>query len=188
MVHHLAASLTRLLVGYALAVLVGLPAGAVLSNWVGLGSVVRLFMGTPTLVWVPVFLVTLGLGDKTVVAAIFVSAVFAVMLNVAQGISQVDRDVVGAAQLDGASGLTLLAGVLLPCAKLQVLAGLRLAIGYSWRALVGAEMLAAMVKFGLGKLVWEARYWQDMSTMLIGLAMIAVCGAMLDGVLRYATD
>jgi len=114
MMIHLLASLGRLLVGYTLAVLVGVPVGAILSDANWLNSLARLFMGTPTLVWVPVFLVTLGLGDKTVIAAIFISAVFAIMLNVAQGIAEIDRDVVGAARLDGASGLTLLAGICYP--------------------------------------------------------------------------
>lgn len=184
LLNHLLSSLARLLVGYSLASILGVALGVILSTVDSSRSILRAIMGMPTLAWMPVFLVVFGLGNESVIAAIFISAVFAVALNTAQGILLIDKDVIGAAMLDGAGGMRMLLDIKMPCAIPTITAGLRLAIGYSWRALVGAEILAVLIKYGLGKFIWNARYWSDFRMMFVGLGMIAVCGALLDNILK----
>ena len=65
----------------------------------------------------------------------------------------------------------------------SIITGLRLGIGYSWRALVGGEMLSALVEWGIGKMVYQARFWNDVLVMLIGLLIIGFSGFLLDRVL-----
>jgi len=140
----------------------------------------NLLMSVPTIAWIPIFLITLGLGDKTVIMAIFTSSFFAITYNTMRGIEMIDRSTVNAAHLMGMRGISLFLEVLLPASMLSIINGLRLAIGYAWRALVGGELLAAMIQWGLGKMVYQARYFNDASVMLLGLLIIGITGYLLD--------
>jgi NitT/TauT family transport system permease protein len=53
-------------------------------------------------------------------------------------------------------------------------------MGYCWRALVGAEMLSAMIQWGIGKMIFEARFWNDVRVMFVGLMVIGIFAVFLD--------
>jgi NitT/TauT family transport system permease protein len=181
---HLIRSLGRLVPGYVLAVVVGLGMGYVLGLNRRLREtvlpLVSFLMSIPTLAWVPVLLITTGLGESTVVIAVFLAGVFEITYAAADGIRSVNPHQLQAAQIMGTSGLRLFIKVLLPASLLSVIPVMRLCVGYSWRALVGAEMLAAMVQHGIGKMVYEARIWNDVRTMFVGLALIGIAGMLID--------
>ena len=183
---HLASSLYRLAAGYLLAVGFGTAVGALLAQKQVLHNMfeptLNLLMSVPTIAWIPIFLITLGLGDKTVIMSIFTSSFFAITYNTMRGIEMIDNSIVNAAHLMGLRGLRLFLEVLLPASMLSIINGLRLAIGYAWRALVGGELLAAMIEWGLGKMVYQARYFNDASVMLLGLLIIGLTGYLLDKV------
>ncbi|GAF97847.1 unnamed protein product [marine sediment metagenome] len=48
---------------------------------------------------------------------------------------------------------------------------------------MGAEMLSAMIKWGLGKMIYEARFWNDVKVMFVGLVLIGLFGVILDRLL-----
>ncbi len=181
---HLGQSMYRLSVGYALAMSLGLTVGTLLAmNRIlreMFSPVLSLLISVPTIAWVPVFLITLGLGDRTVIAAVFLGGFFAITYNTIRGIEMVDLNRIRAAQTMGARGPRLFFSVLLPGSSVSVLTGLRLGIGYSWRALVGGEMLSAMVRWGIGKMIYQARFWNDVTVMFVGLLVIGVTGLLLD--------
>jgi ABC-type nitrate/sulfonate/bicarbonate transport system permease component len=127
-----------------------------------------------------VLLITMGLGDRTVITAIFLGGFFAITYNTMRGIEMVDEDQMNAARLMGVSGLRLFSSVLLPASLVSIITGLRLGIGYSWRALVGGEMLSALVEWGIGKMVYQARFWNDVAAMFVGLIVIGLSGFLLD--------
>lgn len=181
---HFFGSLYRLFSGYLLAVILGTAIGALLAQNEILHNLfeptLNLLMSVPTIAWIPIFLITLGLGDRTVITAIFTSSFFAITYNTMRGIEMIDKSIVNAAHLMGLHGIKLFFHVLFPASLLSVINGLRLAIGYGWRALVGGELLAAMVEWGLGKMVYQARYFNDASVMLVGLLVIGISGYLLD--------
>jgi len=185
--HHLGQSMVRLSIGYALAMGAGLVFGTILAmNRVlreMFSPVLSLLISVPTIAWVPVFLITLGLGDRTVIAAVFLGGFFAIAYNTIRGIEMVDVNRIRAAQTMGARGIRLFSAVLLPGSSVSVLTGLRLGIGYSWRALVGGEMLSAMVRWGIGKMIYQARFWNDVTVMFVGLMVIGLTGFLLDRLL-----
>jgi NitT/TauT family transport system permease protein len=182
--YHLYHSLYRLFLGYLLAVIVGVMMGTVLA----LSKVVRqmfsvtlsLLISIPTIAWIPVLLITLGLGDKTVITAIFLGGVFEITYSTVAGMRSVDRQLTNAARIMGATRWGLFFKVLLPGSLVSIMPALRLSVGYCWRALVGGEMLSAMIKWGLGKMIYEARFWNDVKVMLVGLAAIGILGVVLD--------
>jgi len=184
---HLARSMYRLSIGYALAMGSGLLFGSLLAMNRILGDmfspILSLLISVPTIAWVPVFLITMGLGDRTVIAAVFLGGFFAITYNTIRGIEMVDVSQVRAARTMGARGPKLFTAVLLPASSVSVLTGLRLGIGYSWRALVGGEMLSAMIQWGIGKMIYQARFWNDIVVMFVGLLVIGLTGFLLDRLL-----
>jgi ABC-type nitrate/sulfonate/bicarbonate transport system permease component len=181
---HLAKSMARLLIGYSLAAVFGVLVGMMLALNATLKALFEptfnFLMSVPTIAWIPIFLITLGLGDRTVITAIFISSFFAIMYSTMRGIEMVDRSITRAARMMGLGGLQLFLHVLLPASLVSIINGFRLAIGYAWRALVGGELLAALVEWGMGKMVYQARYFNDAAVMLVGLLTIGICGFLLD--------
>ena len=184
---HLGRSLYRLSIGYSLAMVSGLLFGTLLAmNRIlrdMFSPILSLLISVPTIAWVPVLLITMGLGDRTVIAAVFLGGFFAITYNTIRGIEMVDVSKIRAAQTMGARGPRLFTEVLLPGSSVSVLTGLRLGIGYSWRALVGGEMLSAMVQWGIGKMIYQARFWNDITVMFVGLMVIGLTGFLLDRLL-----
>jgi len=182
--HHFISSLYRLAIGYLMAVIVGTTAGALLSMNQRISDyfeiILRLLISVPTLAWVPVLLITLGLGSKTVIAAIFLSGFFAITYNTMRGIEMIDRSIVRAARIMGVRGIRLFIKVLFPASMNSIITGLRLAIGYGWRALIGGEMLSVMIPWGIGKMVYQARFWNDVTVMFVGMVLIGLSGYLLD--------
>ena len=124
-------------------------------------------------------LITVGMGDATIIVAVFLGCVFPVVYMSMNGVRAVPVDVVLAAAAVGADRVAVLRSVLLPGALPFIITGLRLAVGYSWRALVGAEMLAATTS-GIGYMVYAARAFYDVGAMFVGLAVISLCGLAVD--------
>ena len=184
---HLSRSLYRLAAGYLLAMGMGIAVGTLLAVQETVrdmfSPILSLLISVPTIAWVPVLLITMGLGDRTVITAIFLGGFFAIAYNTMRGIEMVSKDQVNAARLMGVNGVKLFFSVLLPGSLVSVIAGLRLGIGYSWRALVGGEMLSALVEWGVGKMTYQARFWNDLAVMFVGLIVIGLSGFLLDRIL-----
>jgi NitT/TauT family transport system permease protein len=181
---HLFRSLYRLMIGYLLAVGLGIAVGTLLAMQrtvrQAFSPMLSLLISVPTIAWVPVLLITMGLGDKTVISAVFLGGFFAIAHNTLRGIEMVNDSQVNAARTMGVRRLRLFTSVLLPGSLASVITGLRLGIGYSWRALVGGEMLSALVEWGIGKMVYQARFWNDVAAMFVGLMVIGMSGLLLD--------
>lgn len=184
---HLLQSLYRLIAGYFLAVVLGIAAGAAMGmkKWVAeaFSPILSLLISIPTIAWVPVLLITLGLGEETVITAIFLGGFFAITYSTMNGMRMVNKQLINAARIAGGNKISLFFHVMLPGSLFSIIPGLRLAIGYSWRALVGAEMLAALVKWGIGKMIYEARFWNDVKVIFLGLIIIGVIGMLIDRLL-----
>jgi len=181
---HFSHSIYRFIIGYSTAAILGLIVGAILAQNKTMNVLFEptfnLLMSVPTIAWIPIFLITLGLGDKTVITAIFLSSFFSIMYSTLRGIEMVDKNIVRAAKVMGLKGVRLFTRVLFPAALVSIINGFRLAIGYAWRALVGGELLAALIEWGLGKMVYQARYFNDAAVMMVGLLVIGFTGYLLD--------
>jgi NitT/TauT family transport system permease protein len=181
--HHALDTLVRLLVGFALAALVGVAIGIamgrqrlaedILLPLVSIGAPI------PGIAYAPLFLLWFGLGNvSAVVLVAFVSA-FPIIFNTWTGVKAVKEIWVRSAQAMGADQRRLFVKVILPGALPYILTGLRLGLAQAWRILVGVEMLAA-VPWGLGWLIFGAREFLDTDVMLSGIAVIAVIGLALE--------
>ncbi len=192
LLHHLAQSGYRLLLGYLLAIICGVTMGTLLAIHETIyklfAPILSLLISVPTIAWVPVLLLVMGLGDRTVITAVFLGGFFAITHNTMRGIQMVDRNLIHAARGMGIRGLKLFTTVLLPGSLVSLIAGLRLGIGYSWRALIGGEMLSAMITWGIGKMIYQARFWNDVTIMFVGLLIIGLTGLLMDRTLLNSLE
>jgi ABC-type nitrate/sulfonate/bicarbonate transport system permease component len=132
----------------------------------------------PPLAMVPLLILWLGIGNATQITIIILASFFPIFLNTCAGLRRVT-----AAQRELADSLRLGWGryyryVLLPAATPSMVTGVRLAFGYSWRALIGAELIAA--SSGLGYMIIDAQGMQRTDEVIVGILTIGVIGWLLD--------
>lgn len=175
-------SLKRLLVGYGLALLVGTALGVgiarlqVIENTFG---VLVTGMGSmPSICWLPLSLLWFGFGDTAILFVVFMGALGAATLGVADAIRQVPPLLLRAGHNLGARGLKMATDVLLPAALVGIVSGYRQAWSLAWRSLMAAELLFSTP--GLGNELQMGRDLNDMSRVLSVIVLILVVGIALE--------
>lgn len=183
--HHLADSLRREAVAFALALL-AVPLGIAMGWWRGVNQqfypVVEILRPIPPLAWIPLSILWFGLGDVQNEFIIFLGMVFPILLNTLEGVRQVDRNLIRAARSLGAGETVLLRRVVLKAALPQIVTGLRVGLGFGWMALVAAELVGA--NSGLGFLINDARSLLRTDIVVVGMLAIGVAGLTIDFALR----
>jgi NitT/TauT family transport system permease protein len=147
-------SLRSFLLGMTLALVVGIPTGVTMARVEGVGRILRLwvnvFVSAPVSALVPILMAVLGIGETTVVATVFLFAVFVIVLDTEIGVRQAKISLIEMAQAFGAGRGQLYAKVLLWCALPEMLAGIRLAAIRGVKGVVIGQLLVAII--GLGEL------------------------------------
>src|SRR3984957_12433514 len=176
---HAAYTLARVLLGFALAVVFGLPLGIAMARSRAVENFVMplasALMPIPSLAWVPVFILWFGLGDAVTVAIVFYAALFPLLLHTWTGVRPGNPLWLRAAGAMGADETALFWKVMLPGASPFIITGLRQAFLRSWIAVVGAEMIAGS-DWGLGWVIYDAKEFLNADVMLASLAVIGAIG------------
>ena len=116
-------------------------------------------------------------------AIIILSGFFPIFLNTASGVANCDPKLVEVGKTLGYKPIDRLKRIILPAALPSILVGLQLGIGYSWRALVGAELLAAAS--GLGYMIIEAQQFSRTDIVVVGIIAIGILGLFIDMIFDY---
>lgn len=182
---HVAISVQRVLLGFAAGAAAGLVVGAV----VGLSRLGELLLsGTvgavraiPSLGWVPLLILWIGINEDSKVLLVAIGAFFPVYTTVASALRHVDPHLVEAGRAYGLRGTRLLTRVQLPAATPAVVAGLRLALAQAWLFLVAAELIAASM--GLGFLLTDSANNGRVDRILLALVVLAVLGKTTDALI-----
>jgi NitT/TauT family transport system permease protein len=147
-------SLRSFILGMALAIIIGIPAGVLMARVATLGKIlgvwVNIFVSAPISALVPILMSVIGIGEATVVVTVFLFAVFVIVIDTRVGIEQADRSLVEMARCFGATRLQLYTKVLFLSALPEVLAGLRLGIIRGVKGVVIGQLLIAII--GVGEL------------------------------------
>ena len=147
-------------------------------------------MPIPSLAWVPVFILWLGIGGTVAIVIVVYAALFPLLLNTWSGVRSVNPLWIRAAGAMGAGERALFWKVILPGAFPFIIAGLRQAFVRAWIAVVGAEMLAAS-DWGLGWVIFDAKEFLNADVMLAAVGVIGVIGfafeRLMFGALERAT-
>lgn len=177
-----ARSLSRLVQGYALSVVIGVPLGIAMARSAMVNASLRpLVLGLqalPSICWLPLSLLWFGLSEAAIVFVVLMGSLLAIAIASDDAVAGVDPVLVRAAGTLGIRGLRFHLGVLLPAALPGVLTGLKLGWSFAWRALMAGELL--FVAGGLGQLLQAGRELLDAAQVMGVMVAIVVVGVIVD--------
>jgi NitT/TauT family transport system permease protein len=186
MLHHAAATLYRVLVGFAISIVVGVPLGVLMARFRPVEHfflpLVSALMPIPSFSLVPIFLLWFGIGNLTTIMVVFYAATFPMVINSWSGVRAVNPLWLRAAGAMGADEKTLFWKVIIPGASPFIITGLRQAFLRSWIAVVGAEMIAAS-NWGLGWVIFDAKEFLSTNVMMAALVVIGFLGFIFERVM-----
>jgi taurine transport system permease protein len=179
------ASLGRLVLGAAVSIALGAGLGilAGLNRYLGdlLLPLAAFFSAVSGIAWIPLAIMWFGLGTVAVTFVIWNSIFFLVFFNTVLGIRSVPRIMEQAIRTLGGGPRVLILQVFLPGAMPYIVSGIRTGLGFGWRALVAAELIAATS--GLGFLIFDASHYFRSDEILVGIGTIGILWAIMDSVL-----
>ncbi len=179
MIEHAAFTLYRVLFGFALAIVVGLPLGILMARFQRVESfflpLISALMPIPSFALVPLFMLWFGIGNLTTILIVFYAATFPMVFNTWSGVRSVNPLWLRAAGAMGADENSLFWKVIIPGASPFIITGMRQAFLRSWIAVVGAEMIAAS-DWGLGWVIFDAKEFLNADIMLAALIVIGGIG------------
>lgn len=182
---HLAASLKRILSGYALGASLGIAVGVgtgFFSYVRALGQpLISALYPIPKIAILPLLILWLGIGEPPKIAIIAIGAFFPVAINTHAGIADCDPVLLRAGISFGATRWDLVRHVLLPAALPMIFAGLRLAAGLSLLLVVSAELISA--DSGIGYLILSAADLLHTEDLMVGLALLSLLGVLFNFVI-----
>jgi len=179
---HIGASLVRVAVGTVLALVAAIPLGIamgvspVVSSF--LTPLFRFFSVLAGIAWIPIATLWFGYGFGAITFVIFNAVFFIVTYNTLLGVSTIPRPMRHAAWSLGAGRWAMLTEVLLPGALPNIVTGIRTGLGFAWRGLIAAEMIATNA--GLGYMLFVARDFYKTEVIVLGMIIIGVLWLLLD--------
>ncbi len=185
---HMLASIARFLMGWAIAICVGVPLGLLMGWYRLLDEIITPLFDAirfvAPLAWVPLAALWFGTGIGGPLLIIFVGSFAPCLISAYRGARLVDKRFVEAGQTLGANSFQMLWHVLLPGAFPSIIAGLRVSAGLGWQSLVGSELI--VVGAGLGYLMVQGQGNLSTTTVMAGMIGIGIVGFLIDVALRAA--
>jgi len=179
---HVWASLYRVFLGFFWAFILAFPS-AVLVGMVRpleayLVFVLEFVRHVPPIACIPMLILWLGIGEASKIAVIILAAFFPIFLNTLNGVVNCDPKLLEVGDIFGFSVLEKFFKIILPSAMPYVTVGMRLGLGYSWRALIGAELIAA--SSGIGYMIMDAEQLSRPDIIIVGIIAIGLLGYVID--------
>lgn len=183
---HIGITVYRVFIGF----LIGTAFAVILGGIVGFYSkaeqifdpMIQAFRSIPSLAWVPLFILWMGIGEPSKVTMIAVGVFFPVYLNVVSGIGGVDRKLIEVGKMYGLNTFQLIKRVILPASLPSFLTGLRSGLGLGWMFVVAAELMGAST--GLGYLLVLGQNTLSPETILASIVLFAIIGKLSDWILK----
>lgn len=175
-------SLRRLAIGYGISLVLGVVMGLLIgrNRYVEetLGSLVLGLQALPSVCWIPLALLWLGLSEQAMTFVVVMGALFSITLGVDAGVKNTPPVYLKAARNMGAQGLALSTQVILPAALPAVISGLKQGWSFAWRSLMAAELIYQTLS--LGTLLQNGRDLNDTAQVFAIMLIIIVVGTLID--------
>ena len=180
-------SLRPFLLGYGLAIVVGVPVGLVVGRFrtaeAALGIYITAGYAMPLVALVPLLILWLGLGFTVKVAVVFLMALFPICINTWLGVIAVPKTLIEVGKSFVASDLVILRRIVLPATLPYIMAGVRLAVGRAVVAMVIAEFFTTIS--GLGAVIINSANNFDTATMFVPILILMVMAIGLNSLIGY---
>jgi sulfonate transport system permease protein len=189
LMRHIVATLTRVAAGFGLGVVAGTLLGAISGYW-GLARqlldpTVQALRAIPSLAWVPLFILWLGIFETSKIVLIAVGVFFPVYLGVMGAILSVDRKIVEVGRAFRLSGPAMIRRILLPAVLPAYVVALRVGLGLGWMFVVAAELMGASE--GLGYLLVDGQQLGKPAQILAAIVIFAIIGKTTDWLIEFAS-
>ena len=182
---NISASVERVFFGY----LIGLALAFILGSLAGLNRYVRWALSpiltairaVPSLAWVPLLIIWLGIGETPKLTLIAIGAFFPIFTTVVSGIQNVDKSLIEVGRAYGLKNFGLIRKIYLLAAAPQIFSGLRLGLAQSWLFVVAAELIASAR--GLGFLLVDSQSSARTDIVIFAIITLAILGKLSDFIL-----
>src|SRR5215510_12070885 len=175
----------RLLVGYGLGILAGLPLGLLTasSRWSHdtIGTLALGLQTLPSVCWVPLALLWFGQTESAMLFVVVMGTLWSVVIATETGVRNVPPIYSRAALTMGSKRLHMWFKVILPAALPFLVSGMKQGWAFAWRSLMAAEIFVTILTgFGLGQLLHYGRELSAMEQVIGIMIVIVVIGLLAD--------
>lgn len=182
LIQHVGASLLRVIVGTVIGIVTAVPLGIAMGVSPGVAAFLtplfRFFSVLAGIAWIPIATLWFGYGFGAIVFVIFNAVFFVVAYNTLLGVTTIPHALRNAAASLGAGRWAMLTQVLLPGALPNIVTGIRTGLGFAWRGLIAAEMIAT--NLGLGYMLFVARDFYRTEVIILGMIVIGLIWLLID--------
>jgi NitT/TauT family transport system permease protein len=182
-----AITMTRGVVGFAIAAVLGLVLGVLVARSrilrAAIGSLITGLQTMPSIAWFPLAILLFQLSEQAILFVILIGAVPSIANGVIGGVDYVPSLLVRAGRNVGASGLSLYRHVILPAALPSIVTGLKQGWAFAWRSLLAGELMVSIAnRPSLGEFLNQSRELSDTSYMIALMIAILTIGIAVDAV------
>ncbi|ANI76696.1 MULTISPECIES: nitrate ABC transporter permease [Sphingobium] len=185
---HVLTSLSRVLIGYSLAAIVGVALGILIGQSVfafrALDPLFQVLRTVPPLAWLPISLAIFQQAQPSAIFLIFITAIWPVILNTAAGVQTIPVAYRNVAKVLALNPVEYFVRIMLPATVPHMFTGLRIGVGMSWLAIVAAEMVQGGT--GVGFFIWDSYNSSLLTDTIVALIWIGLVGFTLDRIVAFA--
>lgn len=142
------------------------------------GSFLEFMRNVPPISLIALLILWFGIGETSKIIIIVLASFFPMYLNIRKGFVSCDKKLLEVGRVFGLGSWKRFFRIVLPSAVPDILVGMRVGLGYSWRAIIGAEMIAA--GSGLGYLILDAQQMSRSDKVIAGIIVIGLVGILCD--------
>ena len=146
------------------------------------GSFLEFMRNVPPISLIALLILWFGIGETSKIIIIVLASFFPMYLNIRKGFVSCDKKLLEVGEVFGFGPWKRFIRIVLPSAVPDILVGMRVGLGYSWRAIIGAEMIAA--GSGLGYLILDSQQMSRSDKVIAGILVIGVVGILCDMVFQ----
>ena len=177
-------SLARLIIGFLMSIVLGAVLGVLMWRVKPLDDFFGpLFLGLqtlPSVCWVPLAVLIFGLNERGVLFVVVMGSFFAIAIALRDGLRTIPPIYQRAGEMLGTSGWKMYRYVLLPASLPALASSLRQGFSFAWRSLMGAELIFAVQRQGLGFLLQTGRDFADVAQVIAVMAIMVMIGMAAD--------
>lgn len=182
LIHNMGASLGRVFIGFAISFVLAFGFGILACLSPKADPYYRPFLEflrhVPPMSLIPLLILWFGIGEASKIIVIVLTAFFPIFMNTEAGFKGCDKKLLEVGEMLHMSKAQKFFQIRLPAAFPGILVGMQIGLGYSWRAIVGAEMIAAAS--GLGYMILDAQAISRSDKVIVGIIMIGLLGLLMD--------
>ena len=180
-------TLRRAATGFALSILAGTAIGLAVVRVrllrAAVGALITGLQTMPSIAWFPLAILLFQLSEQAILFVVVLGAAPSIANGLISGIDDLSPQLLRAARVLGARGVTLYTSVVMPAALPAYLAGLKQGWAFAWRSLMAGELLVIIAKRpSLGTDLQFAREFADAPRLIAIMIVILIIGMVVDGV------